>query len=78
MDVSLPVPSFQIQCHQRPCEGKKLLEQNINGSTWLEENLLGLNGVAWDVEWVAHYISERVVQFSEHLRMKFKGTRYTR
>lgn len=34
----------------------------------MENNLLGLNSVTWDVEWVAHYISERVVQFSEHLK----------
>lgn len=33
---------------------------------------LGLNSVPGIVEWVAHYISKGVVQFSEHLREKKK------
>lgn len=63
-----------------PGGGKEqsVTQQRSNGSVELEYNLLGLNGVPWDVEWVAHYIRERVVQFSEHLEINYKDSRYTK
>lgn len=72
MDVSQPAPSFQIQHYQRPWgkNKKQCYKRGVTASCNWKNNLLGLNGVTRDVEWVAHDVGEGIVQFSEHLTTK--------
>lgn len=46
---------------------------NTSNVCFHQRNLLWLNWISGIVEWVTHYISEGVVQLSEHLRKERKA-----
>lgn len=62
-----------VKRHSKKIHSKRILKSSFTDFPGEEEKkLLRLNWVPRIMEWVAHYVSKRVVQFPEHLENNYK------